>query len=156
MAAIAVSVRRVRRLSRVQRRATAISACSRGGAAASADVAEWVSEIRSAEPREAAVALLNEELSDVAAEVDVGAETPRAAARIALFSGVALALVEVARYIGGGTSLIEVGCTLAGGVAPFAICLELGRRAKRVGTEVRTEWNAISGRLLASRGQSMA
>lgn len=108
----------------------------------------WVREVRSAPTRESQVALLNEELSDVARLTSVGAEVPKATGRIALFSGGALALFDLSQHLSGGSELLWAGAAFAAGLIGFLGCVEVGRRAKESSARLREAWNEVSRRII--------
>jgi len=106
-------------------------------------------EVLAQPSRRAAVATLNEALGDVARELDVSAEVPRSATRVALASGGLFGLVELARRLpdegvsGAGTALVAFG---GGGVAAV-ICLILARSARERAFRCRNGWDRL-GRAL--------
>jgi hypothetical protein len=112
--------------------------------------AELEASVRAASSERARVALVNEELSDVARLVAVGAEVPRAAGRIALFSGVGLAIFELARQLSSGIALAWTMSAALGGIISYLACVEIGRRAKLRGNDLRDHWNALARRLLTA------
>jgi hypothetical protein len=121
------------------------------------DVAREVLEQPS---RRAAVAVLNEALGDVARELDVSAEVPKSATRVALAAGGFFGLIELARRLpdegvsGAGTALGAFG----GGVVAAMICLALARSARERAFRCRNGWDRLSRaleRLLPDESQDV-
>lgn len=105
---------------------------------------------------EESVAAMNERLGEVARELAVGAELPRACARIGLFSGVILGVIELARTVPlpGGAALGTSGAALIAGISAAAVGFDLDRRARKEAGRAREAWNAISP-LAAGTGKSL-
>jgi len=103
-------------------------------------------EVLAAPSKRAGIAVLNEALGDVARELDVSAEVPRSATRVALASGGLLGLVELARRLpdegvqGLGTALAAA----AGGGVAALVCLSLGRVARQRAFRCRNGWDRLS------------
>jgi hypothetical protein len=93
------------------------------------------------------VAAFNERVADVARELAVGAEVPRAAARIGLFSGAVLGVIELARTLGApeGAALGSVVAAFAAGAVAAGIGFEADRRSRRAAGRGREAWNALGG-----------
>jgi hypothetical protein len=99
---------------------------------------------------QAPLARLDEHLADVARELDVGSDVPRSAARIALFSGTALAVASFAREVGAGHvadaalgPLIAFSAGVIGGVG----ALLAGGVAERRAARLRAAYDELSARL---------
>ena len=105
-----------------------------------------VREVLGAPSRPAAVARLNEALGDVARELDVGAEVPRTATRVALASAMLFGLVELARRLpeGGAAGMPWALAALAAGISSAAVCLLLGRSAQARARRARDGWDRLS------------
>lgn len=97
------------------------------------------------------VARWNEEIGDVARLVEVTRDVPRAAARIALFSGGSLALFELARQLSGNVRLEPAAAAISAGFVGYFACSAIGRRAKARGDELRESWNRAARRLPVKR-----
>lgn len=116
---------------------------------ASEHAEEWATvsalrEVLDAPTHEYGVALINEQLSDVERDLDIGAELPRASARIALAAGTALCVLEIARGLPhGGLVLAWVAAPfLIGAVAALA-CAQIGRTAERHVARHREAWKGL-------------
>jgi hypothetical protein len=115
-------------------------------------LASELQSVLEASSPECAVAAFNERVADVARDLAVGADVPRAAARIGLFSGVVLGVIELTRALG-SSSDAPMGTVLAAffaGAVAAVVGFELDRRARREAGRGREAWNAL-GRLLAPR-----
>jgi hypothetical protein len=117
-------------------------------------VARELGPVLAAPSPEAAVGELNERLSEVSRGLAVGAEIPRAGARIGLFSGAVLSVVELIRTLGGpaGVALGTAGAALLAGLTGAVIGFELDRRARKAAGRCREAWNAISSTLARRSG----
>jgi hypothetical protein len=113
---------------------------------------QFVQAVRAAPSERERVALVNEQLAEVARLIDVGAEVPAVAGRIALSASVALALLELVPAISGGRPLHAALASIVAGVLAYIGCSEIGRRARQSGRQLRSHWNALSGALLGRRG----
>jgi len=103
-----------------------------------------LSEVLEAPTHAYGVAIINEQLGDVRRELDVGAEVPRSAARIALAAGTVLSVLAIARGLQRG------GLMLGWAMAPFLVglvgavaCMQLGRSAERHASSHRDAWNGL-------------
>jgi hypothetical protein len=119
-------------------------------AARGGSIGALVGEVLGAPDRAHAIATINERLADVGAELDRGADVPKAAARIALAAGTMFALLELARGLSHGTVTWGWGvAAFAGGLVGAAASAELGRLTKAQAERCREAWNRLA-RLLAS------
>lgn len=106
--------------------------------------AEALAEVLAAPSHEYGVALINEHLSDVRRDLDMGAEVPRAASRIALAAGTALSVLEIARWLPrGGLVTTWVFAPFVLGVAAALACVQLGRAAELHVAHHREAWNGL-------------
>lgn len=148
---VAAAVQRLRALSAAVQRVAAVRQVVKADPSSEPDegeVALWVRELREAPSREARVALLNEELSEVARLTSVGADVPKATGRIALFSGGALAVLALSQHLSTGPELLWVGAAVAAGLVGALGCAEVGRRAKDSSARLREAWNEVSRRIV--------
>ncbi len=115
-------------------------------------VVSELGEVIDAPSAEASMAAFNEKLSDVARDLAVGAEVPRAAARIGLFSGAVLGVIELTRSLAtsNGVTPGPVLAAFLAGIAAAGVGYELDRRSRRDAGRGREAWNAL-GSLLAGR-----
>ncbi len=110
---------------------------------------EWATvaslrEVLDAPTHDYGVALINEQLSDVQRDLDMGAELPRASARIALSAGTALSVLEIARGLPrGGLVLAWVAAPFVIGLAAALACAQLGRTAEVHVARHREAWNGL-------------
>jgi hypothetical protein len=134
----------VERWSARVRAARGADALGRLRAAARGDEAlgELVEALASAPGRAAGIAELNDRVSELARELQVGASVPRAAGRIALFSGVGLAVVAIAAGLPerGAGSVVPASVAFAAGLAGAGLCAGLGRAADQRGSRQRQAW----------------
>jgi hypothetical protein len=113
-------------------------------------VASELGSVLDADSAESAVAAFNERLVDVARDLAVGADVPRAAARIGLFSGAVLGVIELTRTLASPAG-VALGPTLAAflaGVAAAGVGYELDRRTQQQAGRGREAWNALGALLL--------
>jgi hypothetical protein len=119
----------------------------RAAARSDAGLGELVSAIEHAPSRDAGVAELNDRALELDRVLDVGAEIPRSAARIALFTGTACAIVVVMSSLADKTALTlavaSFGCGLGGAVG----CAMIGRAASARARSQRGAWTEL-GRAL--------
>lgn len=102
-------------------------------------------EAISGRARDVAIRVMNEHLGQVRAELEVGQDVPRVAARVALAVGVLAALVEIASGLSGpGPSVASAVRAFVAGVAGALVCFELDRRARRRAEGVREEWDRVT------------
>lgn len=94
-------------------------------------LARLLGALLDADGRAAAVAELNDAVSELSSELAIGAEVPRAAARIALAAGTAAAVVVVAARLPGEgvAALVPATVAFALGVGGAAACSWIGRVA---------------------------
>lgn len=111
------------------------------------ETAAVLQAVLEAPTREHAIAEINLQLSEVSRRLKVGAEVPRAAARIAMASGTVLALVRVATGYAETAALVSAVTTFAIGLAAGLVCAQLGRLAGRRAVVYRETWNALGKRL---------
>lgn len=110
---------------------------------------EWTSvsvlrEVLDAPTHAYGVALINEQLGDVRRDLDMGAELPRASARIALAAGTALTVLEIARGLPhGGLVLAWVAAPFVIGLVTALACTQVGRTAERHVVRHRDAWNGL-------------
>lgn len=117
-------------------------------AAQSGGIAALVGEVLSASDRAHAIAAINVRLADVGAELERGADVPKAAVRIALASGTLFALLELARGLTHGEVRWGWGLgAFAGGLVAAAVSTELGRLTKAQAERCRGAWNGLAQRL---------
>jgi hypothetical protein len=115
---------------------------------ASDDLRQLVDEVLTSPSRAHAVALLNERLSEVAADLDYGAEVPRSAARICALSATALALMALITSLPRlETVAVPIGVALAAGVVGAGVTWQLGALARARGERQRHAWNELVRRL---------
>lgn len=123
------------------------SALVRLRAAARGDDAlgELVEAVASAPGRAAGIAELNDRVRELARELEVGASVPRAAGRIALFSGVGLAVVAVAAGLPerGAESVAPALVAFAAGLSGAGVCAGVGRAAGQRGRRQRQAWQEL-------------
>jgi hypothetical protein len=152
-AAIVVSARRLSTLSRIARLSRQRRELVRRRAPVQGDdvFAALLLSLEQSHSDGARVAIVNEQLSDVARSVDVGARIPESAARVALTSGVALALLELVPVVASGRGLASPLVAGSAGFIGYVVCADIGRRARRHGQQIRACWNEL-GRLLLSGG----
>lgn len=107
-------------------------------------------EVLEAPSRPAAIARLNEALGEVVREIDIGAEVPRSATRVALASGGLTGLLELARRLPaeGAASLPWALAAFSAGIVCAGVCLVLGQRAETGARRARDGWDRLS-RILA-------
>jgi|SRR6187399_1125119 len=103
-------------------------------------VLELADRISRAQSRAAAVAELNEFISEV--DRDSGAEVPLTLARVCFTSGILLAVLAVAAMLAAGgmvglTSAVPALVAVIGGLSSGMLCYQLGREAKRRRQEFR-------------------
>ena len=100
----------------------------------------------------ARIALVNEQLGDIAAALDRGRGVPRAAGRVALGGGLGLGVWRVASTVasadGGDAAL--AGAAFGIGLVAAGVCLALGRRADALAGDAREQWDTL-GRIIARR-----
>jgi hypothetical protein len=103
-------------------------------------------EVLDAPSGRAAIAQLNEALSDVARELDLGGEIPKSASRVALASGALAGIVELARRIpvDGAGALGTAGVAFAAGIAGGFFCVIVGRSAEDRARRCRADWDRLS------------
>ena len=151
--AIVVSARRLSTLSGIARLSRQRRELVRRRAKATGDddFAALLLSLEQSHSDGARIAIVNEQLSDVARSVDVGARIPESAARVALTAGVALALLELVPVVASGRGLAPALVAGSAGFLGYVVCTDVGRRARRYGEEIRACWNEL-GRLLLSGG----
>ena len=112
------------------------------------DLRQLVEQVLASPSRAHAVALLNERLSEVAGDLDVGAEVPRSAARICAWSAMALALICLITGLPRlETVAVPVGAALAAGVVGAGVTWQVGALARARGKRQRDAWNELVRRL---------
>jgi hypothetical protein len=137
----------IERWATVVRRSRGAAPLERLRAAARGDVAfgELIEALATAPTRAAAVAELNDCIAELSRELEVGAAVPRAAGRIALFSGVGLAVIAVAAGLSTtdgaalGPALAAFGIGLLGALA----CSALGHAADVRSRRQREAWEEL-------------
>jgi len=114
-------------------------------------------DVLDAPSAEASVAAFNERLSDVARDLAVGADVPRAAARIGLFSGAVLGVIELTRALAtpDGVPLGGVLAAFLAGIAAAGVGYDLDRRSRREAGRGREAWNSL-GSLVVRGGSGTA
>jgi len=91
---------------------------------------------------------LVEQVSEVAGDLDVGAEVPRSAARICAWSAMALALICLITGLPRlETVAVPVGAALAAGVVGAGVTWQVGALARARGKRQRDAWNELVRRL---------
>jgi hypothetical protein len=118
---------------------------------------ELIETLATAPTRAAAVAELNDCIAELSRELEVGAAVPRAAGRIALFSGVGLAVVAVATGLSaaGGVALRPALVAFGSGLLGALACAGLGRAADARSRRQREAWEELRrvlDRVLPSAG----
>ena len=106
---------------------------------------ELLHDVLDAPSRRHAVAELNEHLSEAARSIDLGAEVPRSAARVALATGTLLGVIELVRTLPGGG--VSVGWALGAfgcGAASALATQYTGRLADCRARQLRDAWNALA------------
>lgn len=111
------------------------------------DAVSVLTEVLEAPSREYGVAMINEQLSDVRRELDMGADVPRAATRVALAAGTALSVLEIARGLPHELVMAWVIIPFAIGAVAALACAQLGRSAERGAVHHREAWNGLRSRL---------
>ena len=103
-------------------------------------------EALGAPTRLASVAALNEALSDIDTELDVGRDVPKGAGRIALAAGGFFGLVDLARGLPneGVDAVLPAVVTFAGGAICALVCASLARTATQAGRLTKERWTALS------------
>jgi hypothetical protein len=106
---------------------------------------ELVEALAGAPSRAVGIAELNDLVGELARELEVGAAVPRAAGRIALFSGVALAVAAVAAGLpaGGQSSLAPAAAAFGLGLVGALACAALGRAAEGRTRRQREAWEQL-------------
>jgi hypothetical protein len=92
------------------------------------------------------IAALNDRLADVSRELQVGSDIPRAATRIALFSGTALAVIELSRSLP-QPSVASVALSFLAGVTGSLVSAQLGRLGGAAAARTRAAWNEVIRRV---------
>ena len=153
-AGVAVSLRRLSKLGETARlsRQRLERVRRQTGAAGDDGFAALLRSLEQAHTQGARVAIVNEQLSDVARSVDVGARIPESAARVALTAGVALALFELVPVVVQGRGLAAALVAGSSGFVGYVVCTDIGRRARRHSQEIRACWNELGRLLLTGRG----
>ncbi len=126
-ACVAMSVRVVRRLSRVS-------------APVPAELARRLHGLDPAE-RSAALDAFEQERADAGRALLFAELWPRSLARISLASGTALAVTSLAKGLGAGGAAVTGGLVeFAAGFAGMALCATFGRQAKEQAADLRRRW----------------
>jgi hypothetical protein len=102
--------------------------------------------------RSAALAEINERLSELDADLGAGSLVPKAAARVCAFIAVLLAIVELARTLPQGVAYGTIGAVLLVGIAGASTSALLGRSllgrsADTMVSQRREVYDALSGQL---------
>jgi len=109
-------------------------------------------ETLAAESRALGLALLNEEIAEIGRDLSVGAEVPRAAARVAVLAGGCVGIIELIRALPDASAgLPRAAAAIVGGLLGAMVTGAFGRAAETSARRVRDRSNELSravGRLL--------
>jgi hypothetical protein len=111
-------------------------------------LAQLVTALESAPSRDAGIAELNDQALELDRVLDVGAEIPRSAARIALFSGTACAIGVVMTSLDQPGYVVAAALSFSCGLVGAFGCTLIGRAAREHVQSQRQAWTEL-GRTLA-------